>query len=90
MEAFARGRPVVATRIAAIPELVVPGENGWLCDASSSEGLADCMAAMLAAPVAVLQRMGEAGRARVEAMHVAASEVAKLAGLFRNGRPGVP
>jgi glycosyltransferase involved in cell wall biosynthesis len=83
MEAFARSRPVVATRIAAIRELVIPGENGWLCDASSSEGLADCMAAMLASPVALLQRMGEAGQARVRAMHAIDREVAKLGALIR-------
>lgn len=30
MEALALGRPVVATYVAAIPELVVPGVSGWL------------------------------------------------------------
>ena len=32
MEAMALGRPVVSTYVAGIPELVIPGETGWLVD----------------------------------------------------------
>jgi len=33
MEAMALQRPVLSTYVAGIPELVVPGENGWLIPA---------------------------------------------------------
>ena len=35
MEAFALGRPVLSSFVAGIPELVVPGESGWLVPASA-------------------------------------------------------
>lgn len=68
MEALALGRPVIATAIAGIPELV-DSENGWLIPSGSVEALADAMQEALDAPVARLEAMGAAGRARVHAMH---------------------
>jgi glycosyltransferase involved in cell wall biosynthesis len=35
MEAMALRRPVLSTYVAGIPELVIPGENGWLFPAGS-------------------------------------------------------
>ena len=67
MEAMALRRPVITTYVAGIPELVRPGENGWLVPAGDVEALADAMAACLDAPVDVLARMGEAARARAGA-----------------------
>lgn len=68
MEALALGRPVIATAIAGIPELV-NSENGWLIPSGSVEELADAMRDALDAPVARLEAMGAAGRARVHDMH---------------------
>ncbi|HXI87140.1 MAG TPA: glycosyltransferase, partial [Parvularculaceae bacterium] len=39
MEAFSLARPVISTYIAGIPELVVPGQNGWLVPAGDAEAL---------------------------------------------------
>lgn len=78
MEAMALGRPVITTTIAGIPELVRPGENGWLVPAGDIEGLADAMAEALAAPVEVLARMGRAGADRVRTMHDGREEARKL------------
>jgi colanic acid/amylovoran biosynthesis glycosyltransferase len=78
MEAMARQRPVVATRIAAIPELVVPGETGWLVAPGRADQLAAAMQAMLAAPPAELLRLGALGRQRVAAAHDATAEAASL------------
>lgn len=83
MEALALGRPVVATYLAGIPELVVPGENGWLVPASDVDELARALRAALTAPLAELQRMGASGRARVLAEHDVDIEARKLAELFR-------
>jgi colanic acid/amylovoran biosynthesis glycosyltransferase len=82
MEAMALCRPVIATFIAGIPELVVPDQTGWLVPASSVEALADAMEACLDTSDAEMARMGEAARTRVQAMHDVAKEASKLAQLF--------
>jgi glycosyltransferase involved in cell wall biosynthesis len=83
MEAMALRRPVLANHIAGIPELVVPGENGWLFPAGSADELAAAMRSCLATPSEVLVRMGEFARERVLARHHAHREAARLAGFFR-------
>jgi colanic acid/amylovoran biosynthesis glycosyltransferase len=82
MEAMALHRPVIATMIAGIPELVVPGETGWLVPASAEEALAEAMAQCLDCPEEELDRLGRQGRARVERFHDVAREAGKLAALF--------
>jgi colanic acid/amylovoran biosynthesis glycosyltransferase len=83
MEAMALRRPVLSTYVAGIPELVIPGENGWLFPPGSIEDLVKSMASCLSTDAAELSRMGESGHARVIARHSIERESAKLAGLFR-------
>jgi glycosyltransferase involved in cell wall biosynthesis len=83
MEAMALRRPVLTTYIAGIPELVRPGESGWLVPAGSVEALADAMQIFLTAPLEKLARMGEAGYRSVMQRHDIDIEAAKLATLFR-------
>lgn len=78
MEALALRTPVVTTAVAGIPELV-DESCGWLVPAGSAERLADAMAEALAADPARLRAMGEAGRARVLAMHDAGANARGLA-----------
>ncbi len=78
MEALALGRPVVSTSIAGIPELVVPGESGWLVPAGSVEALGEALRACLSADVGTLTRMGRAGRAKVRAQHDVRRSAAQL------------
>ncbi|MFJ4349134.1 glycosyltransferase family 4 protein [Pseudomonas sp. NPDC089401] len=82
MEAMALRRPVLTTYVAGIPELVRPGDNGWLFPAGAVDELATAMADCLAQPVEVLQRMGEAARQRVLERHDIDTEAAKLARYF--------
>jgi colanic acid/amylovoran biosynthesis glycosyltransferase len=82
MEAMALRRPVLTTYVAGIPELVRPGENGWLFPAGSVEALAATLEDFLATPPGVLERMGEAGYHRVLERHDIDREAAKLAALF--------
>jgi len=89
MEALALGRPVITTYVAGIPELVVPGESGWLVPPGSVDDLVGAMSSALAAPTSELERMGRIGSARVAERHDAAAEARKLAGLI-DGRPGPP
>src|SRR5262249_50844221 len=47
MEAMALGRPVISTFVGGIPELVLPGEHGWLVPAGDVEALVEAMRACL-------------------------------------------
>lgn len=82
MEAMALQRPVISTYVAGIPELVIPGEHGWLVPAGDIEALTQAMRACLDVPTEVLMRMGEAAHQRVVERHDAHREAAKLAALF--------
>ena len=84
MEAFAAGRPVVSTYIAGTPELVRPGENGWLVPAGSSEALAAALKDVLQTSTDVLTNMGARGKQLVQELHRADFEATKLARLFMN------
>lgn len=82
MEAMSLRRPVIATHIAGIPELVFPGETGWLAPPSCAESLADAMRACLRASDDEMRALGERARARVLALHNVDAEAPKLAALF--------
>jgi glycosyltransferase involved in cell wall biosynthesis len=64
IEALASGRPVVATRVGGVPDVVRDGENGFLVEAGDVEAMADRLA-LLAADPGLSARLGETGRARV-------------------------
>ncbi|NCO86554.1 MAG: glycosyltransferase family 4 protein [Rhodobacterales bacterium] len=98
MEAMAARLPVIATRIAGVPELVEDGASGLLVPPGDAQALAAAIAAVLGDP-ARAGRMGAAGRAKVSAEFDIATEAAWLGVLFlasqtggpRPGkRPGVP
>jgi glycosyltransferase involved in cell wall biosynthesis len=81
-EALALGRPVITTYIAAHPELIEPGVNGWLVPAGAVEPLVDAMAEVLALDLAALDQMGRNGARSVAERHNVYTEVAKLVELF--------
>lgn len=83
MEAMAAARPVIATAIAGLPELVTP-DTGWLVPAGDAAALAAAIDTLAATPHARLAAMGQAGRARVLARHDIDKEATKLALLIRN------
>jgi colanic acid/amylovoran biosynthesis glycosyltransferase len=84
MEAMALGRPVLTTFVAGIPELVIPGECGWLFPAGDVQAMVGCMQACLASSPEQLARMGAVARQRAVARHDIDTEAAKLAALFRD------
>ena len=90
MEALALGRPVVATYVGGIPELVVDDVNGWLVPAGDADRLAQAIRECLRAPDARIQTMGQLGRARVLEMHDIARECRRLADLFAGQEAAVP
>ncbi len=82
MESLAMQRPVIATSIAGVPELVRPGENGWLIPAGNVDELVEAMRDAMQKPVEQLNRMGAAGAKRVRERHYTASEVNTLEALM--------
>jgi glycosyltransferase involved in cell wall biosynthesis len=88
MEAMALRRPVLSTYVAGIPELVRPGETGWLFPAGSIDSLAAAMRDCLARSPEELRAMGDAAHRRVLARHSIDVEAAKLANLFRETLAG--
>ena len=89
VEAFARGRPVVATRMGGLGELV-DDRCGWLVE-PTAETLAPALAAAAAASPDRLAAMGRAGRARYEAAFTPSAVVARLVDTYEavlSGRGG--
>ena len=82
MEAMALQRPTVCTSIMGIPELVVPGDNGWLVVTGDAKALSEAILAADQTPLARLREMGSAAEKRVRADHCS-GEIVKLDGLFR-------
>lgn len=50
VQAFATGRPVVASRVGGVPEIVKDGETGWLVPPALPEALADAIARVVEHP----------------------------------------
>ena len=64
IEALAAGRPVVATRVGGVPDVIREGEDGFLVEPGDVDGLAERLARLAADPE-LRERLGTAGRARV-------------------------
>ncbi len=82
MEALGRGRPVISTYVAGIPELVRDNECGFLVPAGSVDAVADAMRRALASSTEQLTNMGAAGYQRVRELHDARTNAGILLGLF--------
>jgi colanic acid/amylovoran biosynthesis glycosyltransferase len=82
MEAMALRRPVIATYVGGVPELVRPGENGWLVPAGSVEGLVSAMREALCTATKDLDRMGKRGRDRVLQNHELSAAARQLEGIL--------
>jgi glycosyltransferase involved in cell wall biosynthesis len=77
VEAMASGKPVVSTRRGGPSETVVDGETGYLVDAGDAAGLARHVIALLR-DADRRQRIGAAGRARVERLFSARAMAARF------------
>jgi len=65
MEAMSSGLPVVASDLSGIPELVADGEAGLLTPPGDAVAIADALERLHADPL-LRERLGEAGRRRIE------------------------
>jgi len=67
MEAMAAAKPVVATNVGGVPELVKEDETGFIVPPRNPEALAQAMEKMMALPQEKRLEMGKAGRTYIEA-----------------------
>jgi len=83
LEALALGRPVVASRVGGIPEVIEHGVNGLLVTPGSEEELArNCIALM--DDYGSAQRLGEAGRKQVKEKFSAKIMAERVAEVYRS------
>ena len=62
MEAAASGLPVIGANIGGIPELIRPGETGFVFESGSVEVLAEVLAQVSGLPISRLREMGVVAR----------------------------
>jgi len=82
LEAMATARPIVATRVGGVPEIVEHDREGLLVAPGRTDELERALDTLLMNPV-LRQRLAEAGRAAVERRHSVASERAAWLGVYR-------
>lgn len=83
MEAMARGRPVVATRVGGVPELVEDGRSGLVVAPGDADALADALLRVLNDPEWATT-MGQNGARRVREEFHAETSASRLTHLFRH------
>lgn len=81
LEWLASGRPVVATRVGCLPELIVAGENGFLVNPGDVPGMADYLLFLLKNPEKAAE-MGEKAQERVENLYQTKKTVQHLISLY--------
>lgn len=86
MEALASARPVIATQVAGVSELVEDGVNGFIVPPGDEDALADRIGRLADDPE-IRARMGLAGREKVSSAFDARRESARIGALFA-GRGG--
>ncbi|HEX2589812.1 MAG TPA: glycosyltransferase family 4 protein [Gaiellales bacterium] len=82
IEAMAWGKPVIGSRVGGIPELVRDGEEGLLVPHGDTAALGAAMLRLQEDPE-LAERMGRAGRARVEAHYDAGPHYRAVAAAYR-------
>lgn len=87
LEAMAAGLPVVATPVGGIPEAVCDGVEGFLVQPGDVVALADRVGRLLA-DADLRQRMGEAGRRKVEQLFAVEKIVPQISAIYAELRAG--
>jgi colanic acid/amylovoran biosynthesis glycosyltransferase len=84
MEAMSQGRPVIASDVGGVRELVESGVTGWLVPPSNPEQLAEAIQSAVQSPVGILESMGQEGQRRILERHDVRKNAGGLAVLFRS------
>jgi glycosyltransferase involved in cell wall biosynthesis len=82
LEASRAGLPVVAAAAGGVPEIVVPGETGWLVPPGDAEALGQALVQLLDDPDEA-RRRGAAARERVRTEFSVAAMVAGNLAVYR-------
>jgi glycosyltransferase involved in cell wall biosynthesis len=83
LEAGASGLPVISTRHGGIPDVVIDGETGFLVDECDVRSMTEHMIAVLADPL-MADRLGQAGRRRVESCFSAERSLSTLRAIIES------
>ncbi len=91
IESLAARKPVVATRVGGVPDVVVDGIDGFLVPVGDVSGMADALERLARDP-GLRAQMGEAGRARVVPRYRVERLVDDIDALYREllGAAGLP
>lgn len=95
VQAFATGRPVVASAVGGVPEIVKEGETGWLVPSADPEALATAIEAVIRQPEAAA-RLAEGARRLAEKAMRFDHRMAETLAIYRQameraeGRPFFP
>jgi glycosyltransferase involved in cell wall biosynthesis len=83
LEAMLARLPIVATRVSAVPEIVVDGETGALFEQGDATGIARALTSLLADPEQA-RRLGAAGAARARSEFSVAKMVERTLAVYRS------
>ena len=82
IEAMAVGKPVVATRVGGVAELVADGETGFLVPPGNARAMADCLTKILASSD-LRDAMGQSAQARARGRHGVRQVAAQYRQVYR-------
>ena len=85
LEAMAAGKPVVATRVGSVDEIVIPEKTGLMVDAGDVDGLERAIRRVLN-DHALADRLARAGHAHVSAEFSAAALAKRYAEIYEAAR----
>ena len=85
IEAMSRGVPVVASNVGGIPDVIDDGKEGLLIRPGDVKGIANALIYLLENPVE-RDRLGEAGKQKVDQQFIAARVVPYLENMYKEYR----
>ncbi len=88
LEALLHEVPVVATEVSGIPEVIIPGETGWLTPPGDPQALAQAIRAALSRPTEASRRAA-AGQALVAREFDSWKNYARLKAMFEGTPEGI-
>jgi len=89
LEAMALSKPIVASKVSALPEIIVEGETGLLVPPANSEALASALISLLTNPTRA-KEMGQRGRLRLEKEFTVQTMARKHVQVYREAASRVP
>lgn len=81
IEAFAHARPVLASRVGGLPDMIDDGIDGWLVEPGDADALADALV-LAAERRGALAAMGRAARVKAAGRYALGPVAARLAELY--------